>query len=244
MTTADPIPTGALDAYRLAAIRWDRDMLNSVGGLSAWLLGMTFGFFAPYTAVAHFVMATSMARAGLAMTVGERTMWLARSLLSAALVALAVALVVRFLIPPLARIGHSRRLRKFPKAMSPIQARRRMLRAMLMFVLIVVAGLVTLAAIDANMFVVGLAKQLGGIGALSIYLGVRWRTGDDVCCARCEYAMDTAPGPNCPECGNPWLDPWRARMGHRRVSPLWVAASIATWLLLITLAIAWANIEY
>lgn len=58
-----------------------------------------------------------------------------------------------------------------------------------------------------------------GTGLNLIVWGWRSRVGTRIVCAKCDYAMGSwrAAADRCPECGNAWKEPWRARIGERRV---------------------------
>lgn len=62
-------------------------------------------------------------------------------------------------------------------------------------------------------------------GSFLIAIGLSNRRGVRKVCARCDYPMSTWRGSpdRCPECGTPWKEPWRARLGVRERRPRLIA---------------------
>ncbi len=87
------------------------------------------------------------------------------------------------------------------------------------------------------------AKVVTGIGSVVIVTGLRSRRGVHTVCARCDYPMGSwrAASAQCPECGNAWKEPWRARFGQRGVNvravSIGLSCLVAAGLLLTALGV-------
>lgn len=67
------------------------------------------------------------------------------------------------------------------------------------------------------------------IGGMLLPQALFARRGHRPVCARCDYPMSTwrGAGDHCRECGNPWRQPWGARLGPRAVSRRGVIIALA-----------------
>ncbi len=59
------------------------------------------------------------------------------------------------------------------------------------------------------------------------WAGLRWRDGDELVCARCEYPKTPESKDICPECGNAWTNPDALNLGRVRTVP-WMIIAGAT----------------
>ena len=85
--------------------------------------------------------------------------------------------------------------------------------------MLVVMGVVSLVTRAWPVFVLFAALITNFAGMNMIIWGWRSRVGKRIVCAKCDYAMGSWRGAAtmCPECHNAWKEPWRARIGERRV---------------------------
>lgn len=56
-----------------------------------------------------------------------------------------------------------------------------------------------------------------------LWAGLRWRIGDELVCARCEYPKTPDSGDICPECGSAWIIADTLALGRIRLIPWMVA---------------------
>ena len=85
--------------------------------------------------------------------------------------------------------------------------------------MLVVMGVVSLVTRAWPAFVLFAALIANFAGLNMIIWGWRSRVGKRIVCAKCDYAMGSwrVAVERCPECHNAWKEPWRARIGERRV---------------------------
>ncbi len=66
-----------------------------------------------------------------------------------------------------------------------------------------------------------------GFAFALVWGGLRWRTGDDLVCARCDYHKTPESGDICPECGSAWIIADTLALGRARVVPWMIVAGVA-----------------
>ncbi len=60
-----------------------------------------------------------------------------------------------------------------------------------------------------------------------VWGGLRFRIGDDLVCARCEYPKTPESGDICPECGSAWIIADTLALGRPAVVPWMIVAGVA-----------------
>lgn len=75
----------------------------------------------------------------------------------------------------------------------------------------------------------GVALMLAGLGSAAAVIGATRRVGLSRHCISCQYPMGSwrKASTVCPECGNPWKEPWRACVGRHAVDWRWISAGVA-----------------
>ncbi|MCX5690740.1 MAG: hypothetical protein NTV94_13325 [Planctomycetota bacterium] len=126
------------------------------------------------------------------------------------------------------------------------QARDRKIRRRSKPIFIAVFTLILLAPIAIMLF--GDGPVPGALLGSFIYLKVSVllgifalfdRRGTHLACAKCGYAMSSwrSAKPSCPECANPWKEPWNARVSirvlHRRLAMFSIALLITSVVMLV-----------
>jgi uncharacterized protein with PQ loop repeat len=145
--------------------------------------------------------------------------------------------------PAIVRQSIEVRLRSWTPA---ARARDRMIRRPSKPIFIAVFTLILLAPIAIMLF--GDGPVPGALLGSFIYLKVSLllgifalfdRRGTHLACAKCGYAMSSwrSAKPTCPECANPWKEPWNARVGirvlYRGLAALSIALLIAGGIMLV-----------
>jgi hypothetical protein len=89
-----------------------------------------------------------------------------------------------------------------------------------------------------------LAKSTAPTGMMLIALGWKARKGRLLVCGRCDYPMGSWRGspPRCPECNEAWHEPWKARLGQRRMNRALLAGGVVLLAISLTAAILAGNL--
>jgi hypothetical protein len=134
-----------------------------------------------------------------------------------------IPVLVVLLFRPIGRLVLDRSIRSQTTAKRrAARTMRRRSRLVLFAVPSCLLGLVGAFALLTHSWVpalMGVAHLLTPMGAVLLPLGLLNRNGARTVCGKCGYPMGSWRGApdRCPECGNPWHDPWNARCGDRRI---------------------------
>lgn len=204
-------------ALRCARIRAARGMDSIPAMFIGLLAGM--GVFG-----ALLLAAVSISTAPLGGSPGASLQAIAKGI-SPARVSVYVASItlLAFLMPPFLRWVYDRSTQRQTREWFANRKRseRRAKRVLIVIAVLVILMLATMAVLVAwQAAVVPAAILCAKYGGMMLGVGLRARRGAHTVCARCDYPMGSwrAAPAQCPECGNAWKEPWRARFGQRGVN--------------------------
>lgn len=154
--------------------------------------------------------------------------------------------LLAFLMPPFMRWVYDRSTARqtrewFANRKRSERRARKILIAVAILMLLMLAAMAVLVAWQAA--VVPAAVLCAKYGGMMVGAGLRSRRGVHTVCARCDYPMGSwrAAPAQCPECGNAWKEPWRARFGQRGVNvravSIGLSCLVAAGLLLTALGV-------
>jgi hypothetical protein len=159
--------------------------------------------------------------------------------LSSALVTVAIVLSVLLSLRPIGRRVFDYKAARATQATQLAHRRKQRTARKVLIILVclfVAAAVFIGVATKWEASLVILAEHAAPAGMFCVALALKHRKGKRLVCSRCDYMMGSWRGSpaQCPECNQPWHEPWMARLGTRQIS----RPMLATGLILISVSVA------